>query len=455
MVFAGTLTPPDDSDRGVFWRTARPGRRGKRVDSDTDEELIGPAPTNSRHARATLARKQPVARWRPSPASMTQAEIDVHKMPINEALRSVDRNWYGTFPSQPEAPNDTHSTKIFHSMFRDISVPMYGLLSAWCTAVLYGMKYAPAFIFRVSVLIPRSVVMTIIYMKILFTRGLKTTVNRVLFVVALVQFSLATAMVAVCLQEAIVGFIDSPIPTLYFVNQGSPLHLAQITLKTINTTIGDCVLAWRLYTVWNRNIFLTIPIVVTIFVSAASGFASIGILSKLTPGEQFFSITVERWSLASWGATISAEMSATLLIAWKLWYTYIGTIGAHRLQHLKTLSIMFVILESGAILSSMSVILLAFYLSKAVAGGVIIAITLVPTSIFVRLASTNKLEPSDRDLSSSQFQSWLRSQERHRRSVPTASGTVGRSVHEDPELYEMHEKNLSGIARTISADDQA
>ncbi|KAJ3556204.1 hypothetical protein NM688_g2153 [Phlebia brevispora] len=332
-------------------------------------------------------------------------------------------------------------------MFHDITLPMYGLLVAWCSAVLYGM----------------NVILTAGYMQIFFSRGLKTLTNRILFVIAFTQFGLATGHVAVCLRQAIEGLINTPdvqLATLYFANQGTPPHVAQSALYVTNNLIADGVLAWRLYVVWNRNIFLCIPFGLMIVGSAVCGYVDVGQLATLSTEQLLFGISVQRWALATWSLSIATQVSATLLIAWKVWYTHIGTVGPHKSQ--KSMSIMWIILESGAILSLAHIFLLAFYVHKITAGGVLVAMigqldALVPTSMLVRVATTDRIQNQSHSTPSSHSRSWQSVQQQQRRGVSLGSNPAGSSLNKDHELYEMRGKGfVPTIVRetSIEAEDQ-
>lgn len=96
------------------------------------------------------------------------------------------------------------------------------------------------------------------------------------------------------------------------------------------------------------------------------------------------------------------------MIAWVLWSVHRES---RKLRNDRTIvSVMWVILESGAVLSTATVILLAFYVNQMTAGGIVVAFigqlavryfssrliltltrlcqTLVPTSILVRITLT-------------------------------------------------------------------
>lgn len=115
-----------------------------------------------------------------------------------------------------------------------------------------------------------------------------------------------------------------------------------------------------------------------------------------------------RWAIATWSLSISIQVSATSIIAWVLWSVHRESRKLHNDRTI--VSVMWVILESGAVLSTATVILLAFYVNQMTAGGIVVAFigqlavrdfqslliltltrlcqTLVPTSILVRITLT-------------------------------------------------------------------
>lgn len=64
----------------------------------------------------------------------------------------------------------------------------------------------------------------------------KLDVCSILFGVAVIQFLIATAHVAVCTQLSLDGLVYSSDPTAYFINQAQPAHAAQIGLYAYNVS---------------------------------------------------------------------------------------------------------------------------------------------------------------------------------------------------------------------------
>ncbi|KAH9985672.1 hypothetical protein BJV74DRAFT_886230 [Russula compacta] len=84
--------------------------------------------------------------------------------------------------------------------------------------------------------------------------------------VASIQFGLATGHVITLVVQLVRGFGNtgetSNGPSLYLVNQATPEHVAQEVLYITNSLIGDAILIWRLWVIWDRNFWLCVPFIV-------------------------------------------------------------------------------------------------------------------------------------------------------------------------------------------------
>ncbi|KAH9955926.1 hypothetical protein BC827DRAFT_1158019 [Russula dissimulans] len=135
----------------------------------------------------------------------------------------------------------------------------------------------------------------------------------------------------------------------YILNQREPERRAQTILYLTNSLIGDAILIWRLWIIWGRNLWLTIPFILLFIGTAATQFG------------------------------------ATLLIGYRVWKSAQGSskgIGASRL------AVLWILVESGAIYSVTTILMLAF--SRANIGGILISAlgqisALGPTLIIVRV----------------------------------------------------------------------
>lgn len=85
-----------------------------------------------------------------------------------------------------------------------------------------------------------------------------------------------------------------------------------------------------------------------------------------------FALHEYRLVIATWSLSIAIQMSASLLITWKIWSTT-RVLRLH--SHSKVMSVMWIVLESEMVLSFTTVMLLVFYaLNGEATTGVINAI---------------------------------------------------------------------------------
>jgi len=250
---------------------------------------------------------------------------------------------------------------------------MSALMSSWVAAVLYGI----------------NIVLYVCCVRVLYHRGF-SGFNRVLIVMATLQFLIATGHNITCLVQLIRGFItngDIPNgPFIYFLDMALSEHVAQEALYITNSLLGDAILIWRLYIVWNGNWWLCGPFVMLVGATTICGYIAISHLAHFTPVDPVFLATLGNWILSTWSLSFVTQVSATLLIAYKIWASTAWGLRSSS-SHMKVL---WLVVESGAIYSFATAILLGLYASKANAGAIVGGALgqiscLVPTSIIVRI----------------------------------------------------------------------
>ncbi|KAF8178484.1 hypothetical protein BJ912DRAFT_1063133 [Pholiota molesta] len=253
---------------------------------------------------------------------------------------------------------------------------MAGLVSNWCTTLLYGITLV--------------VYSTCVY--VLFQRReerLRST-TWILFCTATLQFILSTIYVAFALRLLIEGFIwavDTPEGTLgYWIN---PSIRAQVVSKAVyitNSIVGDSVLVWRVYVVWGKNLYACVLPMLLVCGTTVTGYISIKLLSAITLNSLNSLFAIGKWVLATWSLSIATQIISTGLIAGKIWW-HARRISGSKAQYLSVIAI---VVESGAIYTVATIFLLAFFDIKTQAGAIIgdmtaqIA-TIVPTLIILRV----------------------------------------------------------------------
>jgi hypothetical protein len=209
-----------------------------------------------------------------------------------------------------------------------------------------------------------------------------------MFVVSSVQFGLATGHVITMLVQLVRGFIGAAGtldgPSLYLQDQSTPEHVAQEVLYITNSLIGDGILIWRLWIIWNRNTWLCAPFAVLGIATAVAGYTALGHLASLNSTDTVFLSQVHNWLVATWVLSLATQLGATLLIGYQFWKSIRWNSKGIRASRL---SVLWILVESGALYSTTTIFLLGF--SSTNTGAIFAAAlgqisALAPTLIIVR-----------------------------------------------------------------------
>lgn len=186
--------------------------------------------------------------------------------------------------------------------------------------------------------------------------------NLMMLIVSSIQFALATGHVITLLVQLIRAFIGAAGtldgPSLYLLDQSTPEHVAQEVLYITNSLIGDAMLIWRLWIIWNRNFWYCFPFIVLCIASGVTGYTALGNLANLTPADTVFLSRVHNWLVATWVLSVATQFGATLLIGYQIWrYTQWSNSKGLRASRL---GVLWILVESGALYSVTTIFLLAF-----------------------------------------------------------------------------------------------
>ncbi|EKM60305.1 uncharacterized protein PHACADRAFT_189446 [Phanerochaete carnosa HHB-10118-sp] len=217
----------------------------------------------------------------------------------------------------------------------DISSSMAFLVGTWVEGPLFGLNIA----------------IYIAYIRIL-SKDI-TTQEKLLIAVATFQIVVATAHFITTILDLIGGFI-----THYIVSS---------FLFTTNYVIGDAILAWRCYIVWGQNQFIRTFFLVIVTGAFIAGYANIGHIAALSKTQAVF--VVYHWTVASFAISLGIQISATLLIVWKIWRTtsWASPASGHR----ERLTFLWIIIESGALLATATVAVLVMFVLHMNAGAIV------------------------------------------------------------------------------------
>ncbi|KAK0495213.1 hypothetical protein EDD18DRAFT_1171277 [Armillaria luteobubalina] len=150
----------------------------------------------------------------------------------------------------------------------------------------------------------------------------KTKVIVVMIVLNAIMWSLATSHVALSFQQnlhAILREHGADRPEV-FEDNASPSIYSQLSLECVNFLIGDGVIIWRVWVLWNRKRWILVvsaTLLLTTFVGV------IGVVQSFATAPQGVSV-FENHSLISWcltfvASTLTTNIWATTLIAYRTW----------------------------------------------------------------------------------------------------------------------------------------
>ncbi|KAJ8519892.1 hypothetical protein ONZ45_g3195 [Pleurotus djamor] len=141
-------------------------------------------------------------------------------------------------------------------------------------------------------------VLVVVVIWLLINHRKMPMIHKVMFYAGIVMFVLASCHLGLVIQQVTVP--DVPIKNAQ----------AQVSIATLQFMIGDCILIWRVWAVWNKNWWLTILPILLMLASAGVRFAIVGDLAS-----------VVKFSSDPSTALIVANIGiCTLLIAGRIWY---------------------------------------------------------------------------------------------------------------------------------------
>ncbi|KAF9011321.1 hypothetical protein BDQ17DRAFT_1420708 [Cyathus striatus] len=144
----------------------------------------------------------------------------------------------------------------------------------------------------------------------------------------------------------------------YWLDTHAKLQLLSSAVCFANIIIGDSIIVWRLYVVWGRRwIVCALPI------ASLTAGAICSVLMVSIESTSIYSI-VDNLGMATWGLSVGTQLLSTLLVAFKLrqaesWST--DKSGISMLAGNPYKKIMWIIVESGAIYTTMALVLLILY----------------------------------------------------------------------------------------------
>ncbi|KAK0470344.1 uncharacterized protein EV420DRAFT_1634769 [Desarmillaria tabescens] len=254
------------------------------------------------------------------------------------------------------------------------------LAGLWCATVLYGVNLVLYFC-CVHVLIRR-----------------RTSTSWVLLGGATVQFIISTVHIAAGLRSMIEGFIwSNKVPGgsyYYWEDMTRTVYILQEAATVTNCLIGDTILIWRLYVIWDKKILVCLFPVSVVLAFSVCGYISIYHLSHLSLSDVQAELqTVDdilNWLQATWSLSLATQILVTTLIATRIWWVSKQALArASGKRSNPYMTVIRTVIESGAIYALTAALMLAFFTQRSQASTVMADAlgqisAMVPALIIVR-----------------------------------------------------------------------
>jgi len=238
----------------------------------------------------------------------------------------------------------------------DIPADVAYLGGVWFEGVLYGFHIIVFF------------ALCKIFLEKSYRRGREIS-TAILVTFAVVMFALSTAHVGLAVFELLQGFVYQRDmeggPPAYFRNNVFPKRKA---IYIINTLLGDSLLIWRVYVIWGRNWIICLPSVLLLLGTAICGIKTI-VANATSSAASVFTSDILSWITSTFVLTIVTQITATALIAGRIYYASMPSTGELDKRHRsRYMALVWLVVESGAIYTSAALIQLITYLEKMNAG---------------------------------------------------------------------------------------
>ncbi|KAG8917000.1 hypothetical protein FRC02_003419, partial [Tulasnella sp. 418] len=144
----------------------------------------------------------------------------------------------------------------------------------------------------------------------------------IITITMVILYALSTVHIALGFRSEISYFIersDQPFGGLKALSRCcTPLQTARGAILIINVIIADALMIWRLYIVWERNIWICIPTIITFCGYVAFGIVSVYFSYK---GPYYNRPAIPHWwsNICNRVMTLATTIWVTSMISFKLW----------------------------------------------------------------------------------------------------------------------------------------
>ncbi|KAJ8094475.1 hypothetical protein PM082_010909 [Marasmius tenuissimus] len=198
--------------------------------------------------------------------------------------------------------------------------------------------------------------------------SLLRTVKRPLFIGGAAMIGIVTSYWVFSAMRLFMAVLQSPDPTLFYADLSHWTEVTKIGLMMASLILGDSLLIYRLWIVWNRKLAIVIFPLLTVTGLVVAGVGLTYQLSVFRVGQDIFTSEVGLWIKLDSAFTLWYGLS---LIAWRIWRQkqdsspFLADPQSAQSNLLTRSFIVFV--ESAALYTIWTVLYIATFESKSVA----------------------------------------------------------------------------------------
>ncbi|KAJ7598600.1 hypothetical protein C8J56DRAFT_169867 [Mycena floridula] len=204
-----------------------------------------------------------------------------------------------------------------------------------------------------------------IFLNTTWTLLKKRPLGKTMLAISLLIFIIATMHVvvnSVRIIRAFVVYADAPGgPGAFFNQLAETTEMLGSSLYVLQTLVGDAVVLYRCYLVWERNILVVALPFLLLLGSTATGIGILNAFEKVGKAEIFAS-ELSRWIISFFSMTFATNVICTALVAYRVWVIN-KTRMSFRVRKIR--SALLLVVESGALYSATLMVLLILYTSES------------------------------------------------------------------------------------------
>ncbi|KAF8191474.1 hypothetical protein K438DRAFT_1906985 [Mycena galopus ATCC 62051] len=225
-------------------------------------------------------------------------------------------------------------------MVQFLSPDKAGLLSTILEALLYGF----------------SVLMFIATLWVLLRGQSWAKVNRPMLVVACLLFILSTIHLGVDINRLDLGLItvrDSYPggPVAFFANPTEPSFVFKNAVYSFQTALGDGVVIYRCWKVWNSIWVVLLPMVLWLGVAVTATGSVYTCTLPSTDSGDIYVRELGQWITSFYSTTLACNLTATALLAYRLWAIN-RSVRHTRIGRGVTIPALLIVVDAGALYSA-------------------------------------------------------------------------------------------------------